>query len=173
MKKTTKILLTVSLMAVPAIVLAQAPVQAVPAKNVVACEKIAEKVSARISKLSDFGATHDNKSSQVISRLTEISSKLKARGVDTTSLDSQIVALQGKKVKLDASKQEMLTKLEESKTLTCGASSGQFKLKVAEARTLQKAVVINVKDFHDTTKSVRDTIKSLRAQVASSTPKTV
>jgi hypothetical protein len=42
-----------------------------------------------------------------------------------------------------------------------------------EAKVLQKAVVADVKDIHDFIKTIRDTIKGMRTQVASSTPKTV
>lgn len=183
MKKITQTTITLSALtfiAVPFLAFAQTPAPIVPNSPAVAvskstntCDKVTEKVAARVTKFNEVQSAHDARFTQVTSKLQDISAKLKARGVDTGTLDSQIATLDQKRSKLESDKTAFISKLEESKGLTCGASQGQFKAKVAEAKVLQKAVVADVKDIHDFIKTIRDTIKGMRTQVASSTPKTV
>lgn len=140
------------------------------AKTAVACEKITEKVEARIAKFNSTGESHTMRVDKTIALLKATSEKLKVRGLDTAVLDSQIATLLEKKNKLEASKQAFIAKLSESKGFTCGISQGQFKTKIAEARKLQQVVVADAKDVHEFVKTIRDSIKTVRAQVASSTP---
>ncbi|MEN9852180.1 MAG: hypothetical protein RI996_123 [Candidatus Parcubacteria bacterium] len=134
------------------------------------CEKITEKVDQRITKFTDVGSSHSIKLDKTIDTVRTISEKLKARNIDTSILDNQIVTLLEKKTKLDTDTQAFVAKLQESRGFTCGASQGQFKTKVAEAKKLQQVVVADVKDIHEFSKTIRETIKALRPQVASSTP---
>ena len=182
MKKINTLTLTTgafSLFVMPLFALAQAPApvapvsNGVPVKNVEACAKITEKVTARITKYNEVQGIHDARFQQMVLKLKEISAKLKARSLDTNTLDAQIAVLEQKRSKLETDKQSLMSKLEESKNFTCGASAGQFKAKISEAKLLQKIVVADVKDIHDFAKTVRDTVKSFRAMTASSTPKAV
>ncbi len=138
-----------------------------------ACDKITEKVDARITKFTDVDSGHTIRLDKTIDLLRAISEKLKARNIDTTTLDGQIATLLEKKSKLTVDTQAFVAKLQESRGFTCGASQGQFKTKIAEAKKLQQTVVADVKDIHDFTKTIRDGIKVIRTTVASSTPAAV
>ncbi len=176
MKKVTSLAIVItlsSIMALPALLSAQAPVvPAAPAGQAAIadqCQKVTEKVDLKISNYSEAHSNFDTRAGAVIEKLKSVSSKLTARGVDTSALDASITTLETKRAKLSADKQAFISKLQESKQFTCGASQGQFKSKVTEAKTLQKAVVASSKDMQSAAKTIRDTVRALRGSVASST----
>ena len=162
-----------SIIAFPALLLAQAPVvPAAPAGQATVadqCQKVTEKVDLKISNYSEAHSNFDTRSGAVIEKLKTVSAKLAARGLDVTALNANITILETKRAKLAADKQAFVSKLQESKQFTCGASQGQFKAKITEAKTLQKAVVTSSKDLQTTAKAIRENVKTLRAGVASST----
>jgi flagellum-specific peptidoglycan hydrolase FlgJ len=133
------------------------------------CTKATERIESRITKFSDNNATHTIRLDKSIDALRTISQKLQARNINTTLLDGQISSLVDKKTKLESDKQAFVAKLQESKQFVCAASQGQFKNKIVEAKAAQAIVIADIKDTHSFVKTIRDTLKSLRGTVASST----
>jgi septal ring factor EnvC (AmiA/AmiB activator) len=174
MKKVTSISIAIALastISLPAILYAQAPVVPAGQATVVdQCQKVTEKVDLKISNYSEAHSNFDTKFGSLIQKLKTVAEKLSARGMDTATLTTSITALETKRAKLSADKQALVSKLQESKQFTCGASQGQFKTKITEAKALQKTVVADSKDMQASAKTIRDAVKALRATVASSTP---
>ncbi len=181
MKKVTSISISLALalsITLPALLGAQVQVPVAPAaapanaQGTVAdqCQKVTEKVDLKISNYTEAHSNFDTKFTTLIDKLKAVSEKLSARGIDVTALNNNISDLENKRAKLAADKQTFIAKLQESKQFTCGASQGQFRTKITEAKTLQKAVVTSSKDMQTAAKAARDTVKTLRASVASSTP---
>jgi methyltransferase-like protein len=166
----------VALLVIPSYAAAQnatttvAPVSKNPAEI---CAKATERVDARITKLSDNNSAHTIRLDKTIDALRTISQKLQARNINTTALDGQIASLVEKKTKLESDKQAFVSKLQESKQFVCGASQGQFRNKLAEAKTAQAVLVADVKDAHSFVKTIWDTLKTIRGTVASSTTATL
>jgi hypothetical protein len=180
MKKVTSITLVFSLASAivfPALLSAQTPVSpAVPTSPATTatvadqCQKVTEKVDLKISNYSEAHSNFDTRFATIIEKTKTLSQKLSARGIDTAALNNSISTLEAKRAKLATDKQAFIAKLQESKQFTCGASQGQFKAKITEAKTLQKSVVASSKDMQAAAKSIRESIKTIRATVASSTP---
>jgi hypothetical protein len=179
MKKLHTVYITTSLsiLLTPFVVMGQVavpPQPAVPTENTPTsvqqtCERITQKVDARVARFTEVSQAHTTRVEKTLETLRSISDKLKARGIDTTALDGQITVLIEKYTKVQADKQAFISKLEESKQFTCGASQGQFKSKVSEARALQVIVVTGTKDIHAQVRSIRDSIRTISTQIATST----
>jgi uncharacterized membrane protein YdfJ with MMPL/SSD domain len=105
----------------------------------------------------------------MIETLTNISTRLKTRGVDTTSLEAQIRDLTLKREKINQDKAAFIQKLNDSKTAACSTTPNEVKAKISEARTLQQSVVTSIKDFQNSAKTVRATVASIRAQIVPAT----
>jgi chromosome segregation ATPase len=129
------------------------------------CENILKRVENRVDR---YNANHEQREKEVLEatqRLSEVSARLKAAGLDTAALDSQLAILKTKKEKLLADKAAFINQLLEAKKNVCGKSEGVFKAEMQKAQELQKVVVADVKDVHDYMKNtVRKTIADLRTQ---------
>lgn len=133
------------------------------------CALINTKVDQRISKFDDASGLHNTRYESIVTKLREVSDKIKVRGTDTAALDASISSLEEKRQKILSDKSAMITKLQESKTLTCGESQGEFKAKIEEARTLQKSINTTAVEMRQQLSAIRETLKTMRAGI-SSTP---
>lgn len=134
------------------------------------CTKVTENIDKRIAK---FESDHNGRVKVFMTikeRVQERITKLKARGVNVTTVEANLVTLQTKIDKLNADHAAYLEKLKATKAFVCGQSQGEFKAALEAARDAQKVVFADAKDL---IAFIKDTLKpNLEALKALVTPPT-
>jgi len=97
-------------------------------------------------------------------KLTELSTKLKNKGADTTELDAAIVTLQGKITTFNTDLATYKEAINDLLEMDCAADPDGFKASLESARTAREAVR---KDAADVRTYLKDTIKPLLATIRS------
>lgn len=138
------------------------------------CTKVTENIDKRIAK---FESDHNGRVKVFMTikeRVQERITKLKARGVDVTTLEANLVTLQTKIDKLSADHVAYMEKLKATKAFVCGQSQGEFKAALEAARDAQKVVFADAKDIiafiKDTLKPNLEALKALITPPAKVTP---
>ncbi|MEI6326828.1 MAG: hypothetical protein WCO78_01770 [Candidatus Roizmanbacteria bacterium] len=138
------------------------------------CTKVTANIDQRIAK---FESDHNGRvkvfttiKERVQARLTA----LKARGIDVTTLEANLVTLQTKIDKLTTDHTAYMEKLKATKAFVCGQSQGEFKTALEAARDAQKVVFTDAKDIiafiKDTLKPNLEAIRALITPPAKLTP---
>lgn len=134
------------------------------------CTKVTENIDKRIAK---FESDHNGRVKVFMTikeRVQERITKLKARGVNVTTVEANLVTLQTKIDKLNADHAAYLEKLKATRAFVCGQSQGEFKAALEAARDAQKVVFADAKDL---IAFIKDTLKpNLEALKALVTPPT-
>lgn len=134
------------------------------------CKASQGKVSSIKGRITGLETSRQQVYANLTSRLTDLSSKLKAKGLDTAALDSQIAELQ---IKVDTFNTD-LAKYKEAvgdlAEMNCTTDPDAFKASLETARTLRAQVV---KDGQAIKSYLSDTIKptlvGLRKQLETDT----
>lgn len=156
MKKTLPLLLVVScLLFFVAFVKAQSTERALRAENTASrCSRLTANIDKRISKYND-GTDHP-RLTKLQEKLTAAVAKIKAPGVDTTKLETDLATLKTKTEACRIAYGLFITRLQETKKYACGQSQGQFANAVRVARKeLKKARPV----CQDARKFLRFTVK--------------
>lgn len=119
------------------------------------CEIVTNRVQNMITKFDTNKQRHIERHTKVVERVKEVVTKLKAKGYDTSKLETDLVSLETKVREFATLYSDFIAKLKESQTLACGNSEGAFKAKLDEARQSLKASREKAKEI---TNFIKDTI---------------
>lgn len=100
------------------------------------CAKIQERVS---TKLANFGENNGERLAvytNMKNRISKFITKLSGAGYDTAKIQADLVVLETMIQQFETDKQAQMAKLQETHSLACGHSDGEFKGGLTEARTL-------------------------------------
>lgn len=120
------------------------------------CELITSRVDERVGKFDNNKGLHQQQYAKLKERLSNLITKLNEKGYDTSKLSSDLSTLNSKIEKFGTDYKTFTDKLKESRTYVCGASEGQFKTKLEEAKDLLKVVK---QDSVDVRNYFKNTIK--------------
>lgn len=131
-----------------------------------AAQTILKKVETRVTERTK---RHQTRYAGLVDKLTSISERLQAQGVDTAKLDGQIVVLKDKIAGYDAATTAYSSALETTRGLNCQSDPSEFKASLETLREQRADVVKSVKDIRtyviETIKPVlKDIINALKEQ---------
>jgi hypothetical protein len=135
-------------------------------KAMLRCQNVESKINFEITRYENHKNHTTTMYDRISARLDTIVERLQAKDIDTTALESEIVAFKAKSKIVKADYESYIALLEETKQYTCGQSEGEFKNKLNEARTqLQKTrgSLVNARSFYQT--NVVPAMQALRQQV--------
>jgi len=130
------------------------------------CANITNRVQERTSHFDERGEGHKKVYDNLVNRISKFISRFKAAGISTTNLDGYLVELKNKIAKFRTDYAAYITKLKESKSLTCGHAEGEFRAIMVDAKALLKVVhadAADIKNYVRTT--ILPEIKVLKAQM--------
>jgi chromosome segregation ATPase len=136
------------------------------------CTNTSKMIDTRISRFDTNKKKHVENYTKMKTALQQLITKLKAKGFDTSKLETDLTTLGDKITKFGTDYAAYIAKLGETKNFTCGQSQGEFKTALDTARDSLKTVnqdAVDIRNFYQTT--VRPDIEALKAQKPSGTPK--
>jgi chromosome segregation ATPase len=138
------------------------------------CVNIQNKIGERIAKVEEnkknFGINFDN----MQARLTRLSERLAAKGIDVTKLNADIQALTEKITKLKADHETFVTGLKDAQVdapAACGTSKGEFMGRILGSRKVSATVEqdrLDIKNFFE--KTIKADIMAIRKQLEATKP---
>jgi hypothetical protein len=138
--------------------------QKIEAKVSADCTTITTRIDSRLSTFDARFQEHASVYQKHHDKLVDISTKLQADGEDVSKLNADIAVLDSKIATFSTDKPKVETDLNNTKSYTCGNSSGEFKASLETLRADQRTVAADDKSIHDFIKStIREDIVSLQA----------
>lgn len=131
------------------------------------CKNLENKLATRIGRYENNGQMLQKVYGNMKTRLDRLSAQLKAAGVDTTKLNTDLAALYVKIDKLYADQAAFMVTLQESQTAVCGKTEGEFKTQIENARKVPEVIRQDrndIKTFFQTT--IKADLQAIRAQLA-------
>jgi cytochrome c556 len=137
----------------------------------VRCTALTAQINAKLKLLQSHRDRHIKHYVKLHERLTMLMAKLDEKGYDTSLVKADLVALQQK---IDQSKldfEDVITKLEATKSLDCADAEGEFKAALQESREALEKFRLGIKDMHDFVKNtLRPHLTALRDQKPEASP---
>jgi chromosome segregation ATPase len=135
-------------------------------KVLTACKAVETKVQDRVSNDDKLQAKHDERYTELVTKVTDLISRAKTAGYDTTSLESDLVTLQAKVAQFKDDKSAYMNALKKSQDYVCGKSEGEFKDAIVAARADLAVVGADAKDIHDYVQNtIKPAVKALKKAV--------
>ncbi len=134
------------------------------------CEALQKMLRTRVVTYKQNRDTHINTYQRIQDRVKSYVVKAKAQGLDTSTLEADLVTLQVKIDTFGSNADTFVRKIEEANDYNCGQSEGTFMQKIKDAKELGKIAkqsTIDVRSYIRET--IKTDIKNLRAQKAPST----
>jgi hypothetical protein len=130
------------------------------------CEAAQAKIKVAQGRLNGKGAERMARYNNAAERLTNLSAKLKVKGVDTASLDSQIGELQTMIKNYNELHSGYKQQIDDLVAMNCGNNPEAFKATLLEAREDRAKVVQAASDIKTfVTSKIKPTLLSVREQV--------
>ena len=130
------------------------------------CAKIQERVLERASYFDNREGKHKKVYVNLVNRINKFISRFKAAGLDTTRVEGYLAELQTKINTFKTDYTAYITKLKESRNLTCGHSEGEFRSILVDTKTLLKVVHADAAEIRKYVRTViLPEIKVLKAQM--------
>lgn len=134
------------------------------AENAVKCAKITSKIDEKINKYNS-NADHP-RLLKLQTRLSEIISKIKAKGYDTATLEADLATLKTKTDSCRTAYGQFIAKLGATKNFACGQSQGQFKAALQAGKTQMESTRAACKDARSFISTVlKPDLKALREKM--------
>lgn len=118
------------------------------------CARIQERVQNRTARFDGGKEKHMAVYKNLKNRLIKFVEKLSAQGYDTSKLKEDLKVLDEKIAQFAKDYAAHTAKLNESKTLTCGHSEGEFRGTLVDARSLLKTVHQDAQDIRTYVRTV-------------------
>jgi peptidoglycan hydrolase-like amidase len=135
-------------------------------KVIAGCQIITTKVAERLSKDKTKEAKHAEQYTELSTKVSDLISRAKSAGYDTSTLAAELVVLKTKVATFQADKATYITSLQSSQTDACGKSQGEFKDAIITAHTDLAAVFADAKSIHDYLNStIKPSIKALKLSI--------
>lgn len=129
------------------------------------CAKIQEKIAAKTAGFDENKDRHYEAYKNLKDRMEKFLAKLTDKGYDVTEFKADLAVLNTKIQKFADDYAAYQVKLGETKDYACGHSDGDFKAKLAEARTLLKTVREDSKDIKSYyLNTIKPDLKAIRKQ---------
>jgi len=100
------------------------------------CAQIQERVSARFTSFGENNGKRMAVYANMKNRISKFITRLSGEGYDTAKIQADLVVLGTMIQQFETDKQAQMAKLQETHSLACGHSDGEFKGGLTEARTL-------------------------------------
>ncbi len=129
------------------------------------CAKIQERIQNRMGNMEAGKENHMEVYQNMATRVSKFIERLSGEGYDTAKVKADLEILKTKIQKFSTDRAAQMTTLGETKNYACGKTDGEFKGKLAEARTslqLVHADAMDIRKYMLTT--VRPDIQALRTQ---------
>lgn len=130
------------------------------------CERAEKRIQTRTKRYENKQSQHRNIFGKMVTRTEALAVKLKAKNLDTTTLEAGIAELKLKTKALEEEHIKFIAELKGTETLACGESDGAFKNKLGEARKMSSEVkdqIVEIREHYQTV--LRPEIISLREQL--------
>jgi uncharacterized protein YdhG (YjbR/CyaY superfamily) len=129
------------------------------------CAKIQERVAERSSNFEGIKEKHMSVYKNMADRISKFIDRLSGQGYDVSKIQADLVVLNEKIQKFSTDFSAQTAKLGETKDFACGHSDGEFRGKLAEARTEMQAVRADAADIRNyMSATVRPDILALKEQ---------
>ncbi|MEK7603133.1 MAG: hypothetical protein AAB459_02740 [Patescibacteria group bacterium] len=130
------------------------------------CKNSQGKLSSLSGRIKGIKTSRDKVYTNLVDRLTKLSEKIKAKGLDTATLDGQIAEL---KIKIESFKTDLAAynqAVSDLAAMDCAADPTAFKAALDEARTKREALVTKAKEIKDyVNNTIKPTLKDLKKQL--------
>lgn len=132
--------------------------------NAEKCAKITSKIDEKINK---FNSNSDHpRLTKLQQKLTEVISRLKAKGYDTSKLEEDLVTLKTKTDTCKTAYGQFIAKLGATKNFACGQSQGQFKAALQAGKDEMRKAQAACKDAKNFLETIlKKDLQTLRNQV--------
>lgn len=104
------------------------------------CKNIESRIANRLNRYENNSQMLEKVYGNVQARISRLLERIKNTGIDTSKLEADIAILNGKIDKLKADHATFMTTLQESQSIVCGNSEGEFKGKIDEARKVPEII---------------------------------
>ncbi|MFA5124299.1 MAG: hypothetical protein WC473_00525 [Patescibacteria group bacterium] len=153
-------------------------VKKVAAGAIARCPVIESKIQIKVSNFDNSKVRHMQAYQTLKDKLSAMSDRLVARGIDVTALKADLAVLDTKIKKFSDDYATYVSLLKQGQESVCGKSAGQFKLELKEAQTALKTVnadALDIRAYYNTTikaeiARVRAIIKAMSAGNSTSSP---
>lgn len=128
------------------------------------CSKITASIDAKINKYNS-NADHP-RLSKLQTRLSEIITKIKAKGYDTSKLEADLATLKTKTETCKTAYGQFIAKLGATKNFACGQSQGQFRAALQASKAQMESAQAACKDARSFINTViKPDLKALREKM--------
>ncbi len=123
-------------------------------------------ISSLGQRVKGIETSHTEVYGNLVDRLTKLSTKLKDKGVDTTTLNSEITTLKAKIATFTTDLTAYKQTVKDLKTMDCVSDPTAFKASLETARTAREKVSKDATDIRTyLTVTIKPTLKELRSKV--------
>jgi hypothetical protein len=127
------------------------------------CEAVETKLKERETEDNRLQGKHREQYTKLVDRITDLITRAKAGGYDTTALEAELVVLKAKIATFNTDKDSYIAALKASQDDVCGKSEGEFKDAVVGARTEREQLKDSAQAVHDYVKdTIKPTIRALK-----------
>jgi hypothetical protein len=136
------------------------------------CKNIQTRLETRINRYENNGQMFETVFGNMLARMQRLSDRLKAKGIDVSKLEADLITLNGKINKLFSDQESFMLTLEAAKSITCSEvdreNSTETKTKIGEARKVFQTLHedrLDIRNFFKET--IKPDILAIRQQIAS------
>lgn len=135
------------------------------------CNNIQTRLETRINRYENNGQMFETVFGNMLARITRLSERLEAKGVDVSTLKTDIATLEIKINKLFSDQDTFMQTLEDAKAVTCteaDQTNSEIKGKMGEARTVLQTLHQDRLDIRSYFKeTIKPDVLAIRQQLAS------
>ncbi len=133
------------------------------------CNVVEGRIQNKLSKFQENKENHVERYKHIKEAVTNLVARLKEKGYSTGNLETYLKELDSKIQDMASDYQTFISKLEETKNYTCGASQGDFVAKLNEAKAARIVVFQDAVEIRKyIIETIRPEMKSLREQIKDS-----
>ena len=130
------------------------------------CKSAQGKLTSTSSRIKGVKGSREKVYGNLVERLTKLSAKIKAKGLDTSTLDSQIADLKEMIDTFKANMTEYEQTIADLVAMDCAADPEAFKAALESARDGREALVSEAKAIKDyVNNTIKPTLKDLKKQL--------
>lgn len=130
------------------------------------CETITTKIEEQVTRYSKNKDPRIESYQNIVNKTTDLVTKLKGKGIDTTHLSSNLVVLDSKIKNFANSYDGYISSISSTKEYTCNKSEGEFRSSLQASRDQLRQVKDKSVDIQDYIKrTIRPEVQKIRDQL--------